>query len=138
MPSERGGARSFDALPAAPDPLPIDVVDNHVHLDITREGDDPLDVSEAIERARTLGHGAILLVGDAPYYQRFGFQPELTQKLDLPGPVERERFLALELAPGALSGATGMVIPTGALERPLDRARPRAPIRRRAKRAQAA
>ena len=92
----------------------------------------------AIERARTLGHGAILLVGDAPYYQRFGFQPELTQKLDLPGPVERERFLALELAPGALAGAAGMVIPTGALERPLDSARPRAPIRPRAKRAQAA
>ena len=31
-----------------PDPLPIDVVDNHVHLDITREGDEPFDVAEAV------------------------------------------------------------------------------------------
>jgi predicted N-acetyltransferase YhbS len=88
----------------------------------------------AVERARILGHGAILLVGDAPYYQRFGFQPELTQSLDLPGPVERARFLALELAPGALAGATGMVVPTGARER----SRPRTLIRQRVKSAQAA
>lgn len=88
----------------------------------------------AIERARLLGHGAILLVGDAPYYQRFGFQPELTTSLDLPGPVERARFLALELVPGALAGATGMVVPTGARER----SRPRTLIRQRAKSAQAA
>ena len=91
-------------------------------------------MQRAIERARTLGHGAILLVGDAPYYQRFGFQPELTQKLDLPGPVERARFLALELAPGALAGAAGMVLPTGTR----DRSRPRAQISPRAKSAQAA
>ena len=35
-----------------PDPLPIDVVDNHVHLDITREGDEPFDVADAIKRGR--------------------------------------------------------------------------------------
>lgn len=88
----------------------------------------------AVERARTLGHGAILLVGDAPYYQRFGFRPELTQSLDLPGPVERERFLALELVPGALSGAKGMVRPTGARIT----GHPRKQISQRAKSAQAA
>ena len=92
----------------------------------------------AIARARALGHGAILLVGDAAYYQRFGFSPEPTKALDLPGPVERARFLALEVAPGALAGAAGMVIPTGTMERLLGRARPRAQIRPRAKRAQAA
>ena len=73
-------------------------------------------------------------MGDAAYYQRFGFQPELTQKLDLLGPVERARFLALELAPGALAGATGMVVPTGAQIA----ARPRTLIRQRVKSAQAA
>ena len=92
----------------------------------------------AIRRARALGHGAILLVGDAAYYQRFGFQPELTEQLDLPGPVERARFLGLELAPGALAGSVGLVIPTGIIERPLEYARPRAHIRPRAKSAQAA
>ena len=47
----------------APDPLPIDVVDNHVHLDITREGDEPFDVSEAIARARAVGVTRLVQVG---------------------------------------------------------------------------
>jgi predicted N-acetyltransferase YhbS len=68
---------------------------------------------EAIGRARALGHGAILLVGDAPYYERFGFRAGLTAKLALPGPVERARFLGLELRPGALAAAEGMVVATG-------------------------
>lgn len=67
---------------------------------------------EAIARARALGHGAILLVGDAPYYARFGFQLA-PAALAMPGPFERERFLALELRPGALDGARGVLAPTG-------------------------
>jgi predicted N-acetyltransferase YhbS len=68
---------------------------------------------EALWRAATRGHRAVLLVGDAPYYARFGFEAALTRDLDLPGPVERERFLAFEMVPGALDGAKGMVRPTG-------------------------
>lgn len=68
----------------------------------------------AIARATALGHRSIVLVGDAPYYLRFGFSLDLTKGLDLPGPVERERFLGLELVPGALEGATGMIAATGA------------------------
>ncbi len=68
---------------------------------------------EAIARARALGHGAIVLVGDAPYYARFGFRPELTEGLWLPGPYERGRFQALELAQGAMTGARGLVQATG-------------------------
>ena len=70
----------------------------------------------AIDRARRLGHRAIVLVGDAPYYARFGFSAVLTAGLDLPGPVERHRFLALELVEGALDGARGPVVATGDLE----------------------
>ena len=70
----------------------------------------------AIDRARRSGHRAIVLVGDAPWYARFGFSPELTTGLDLPGPVDRARFLGLELAPDALAEARGMVIATGAFE----------------------
>ena len=47
----------------------------------------------ALERAAARGHGAVLLVGDAPYYARFGFSAALTERLWLPGPYERERFL---------------------------------------------
>ncbi|MFM9973937.1 MAG: GNAT family N-acetyltransferase [Beijerinckiaceae bacterium] len=67
-------------------------------------------LAEAIWR----GHKAVILVGDAQYYSRFGFKAELTKSLVLPGPVERERFLGLELAAGALADACGLVTATGA------------------------
>lgn len=69
----------------------------------------------AIAGALSAGHGAILLVGDAPYYSRFGFKPEAVQDLHLPGPVDRARFLGLELTPGALDGAEGLIAASGAL-----------------------
>jgi predicted N-acetyltransferase YhbS len=56
-------------------------------------------------------HGAVILVGDEPYYRRFGFRGDLTQGMDLPGPVDRARFLALELKEGALASASGMISP---------------------------
>jgi predicted N-acetyltransferase YhbS len=56
-------------------------------------------------------HGAVILVGDEPYYRRFGFRGDLTQGMDLPGPVDRARFLALELKAGALASASGMISP---------------------------
>jgi predicted N-acetyltransferase YhbS len=69
----------------------------------------------AIARAEDLGHGSILLVGDAPYYSRFGFAAEATANLRMPGPYERQRFLARELVPGALAGASGVLKATGIL-----------------------
>lgn len=70
-------------------------------------------------RAEALGHGAVLLVGDAPYYARFGFSEDLAAGLTLPGPFARERFLGLELGHGSLDGAEGLVRATGALA-PMD------------------
>ncbi|KRB51874.1 acetyltransferase [Rhizobium sp. Root708] len=67
----------------------------------------------AILEAKNRGHGAILLVGDAPYYERFGFFAEKAQHLVMPGPFERSRFLALELTEGWLDGAAGMIVPSG-------------------------
>jgi predicted N-acetyltransferase YhbS len=66
-------------------------------------------------RASELGHKAVILVGDAPYYERFGFSRSGAAALELPGPVDPARFLALELQPGALAGASGLVRATGAL-----------------------
>jgi len=70
-------------------------------------------VRRAIAEARRRGHGAIVLVGDAPYYNRFGFSAAKTSKLRLPGPFERHRLLALELIPGALDGAKGLLRAAG-------------------------
>jgi len=66
-------------------------------------------VRRALRDARRLGHGAVILVGDAPYYSRFGFASATAAGLKLPGPFERHRLLALELVPGALDGASGLV-----------------------------
>jgi predicted N-acetyltransferase YhbS len=73
-------------------------------------------VQRALREARRLGHAAVILVGDPPYYSRFGFSGEKTQALWMPGPFERHRLLAVELMPGALDGVRGMISATGRLE----------------------
>ncbi|HEY6630909.1 MAG TPA: N-acetyltransferase [Rhizobiaceae bacterium] len=70
-------------------------------------------MSHAVSEAKRLGHQAILLVGDEAYYGRFGFSAKKTGQLSMPGPYERHRFLALELVPGSLDGATGTLKATG-------------------------
>ncbi len=70
-------------------------------------------MAEALFRAHGLGHAAILLVGDAPYYEPFGFSRRHARGLVLPGPVDERRFLGLELVSGALADAKGLVVPTG-------------------------
>ncbi|HMK67750.1 MAG TPA: N-acetyltransferase [Stellaceae bacterium] len=78
-------------------------------------------VERALAAARARGHRAVLLLGDAPYYGRFGFSAVKTGALTLPGAFEPERLLALELEDGALDGAWGMIVPTGAAARKPER-----------------
>ncbi len=66
-------------------------------------------IETGLARARSRNHRAVLLVGDAPYYQRFGFERALTEGLVMPGWVDEARVLGKELAPGALRGAQGRV-----------------------------
>ncbi len=65
----------------------------------------------SLNKAVALGHKSVILVGDAPYYERFGFTRALTLGMQMPGPVDMSRLLGLELAEGALDGATGMIGP---------------------------
>jgi predicted N-acetyltransferase YhbS len=71
-------------------------------------------MDHAIAAAKARGHRAVILLGDAPYYARFGFSGGNTGELSLPGPFERDRLLGLELREGALDGAWGMISATGA------------------------
>ncbi|WP_128923408.1 GNAT family N-acetyltransferase [Bradyrhizobium guangxiense] len=71
-------------------------------------------MQQALAAARARGHDAVILLGDAPYYARFGFSAEKTGALALPGPFEPDRLLAIEFQAGALDGAEGMIVPTGA------------------------
>jgi predicted N-acetyltransferase YhbS len=68
-------------------------------------------MDRALAAARTRGHRAVILLGDAPYYARFGFCARKTRELALPGPFERDRLLGLELQDGALDGACGTIVP---------------------------
>jgi predicted N-acetyltransferase YhbS len=71
-------------------------------------------MEHALAAAKQRGHGAVVLLGDAPYYARFGFSAHKTAELSLPGPFERDRLLGLELRDGALDGVWGMTVPAGA------------------------
>ena len=71
-------------------------------------------MDHALAAAKARGHRAVILLGDAPYYSRFGFSAAKTGELTLPGTFERDRLLGLELGEGALDGAWGMIAPTGA------------------------
>jgi predicted N-acetyltransferase YhbS len=65
----------------------------------------------SLNAAKEKGHTLVLLVGDEPYYRRFGFKRIPPRNLQLPGPVNPDRFLALELEEDALSAANGLVAP---------------------------
>jgi predicted N-acetyltransferase YhbS len=91
-------------------------------------------MNHALAAAKMRGHGAVILLGDAPYYARFGFSALKTGELSLPGPFDRDRLLGLELREGALDGAAGMIVPTGA-EAPQAKPRSAARLRKLAPRA---
>ena len=66
-------------------------------------------IFESLARARALGWERVLLVGDEPYYSRFGFR-----RLDgvtMPPPTNPERVLGVELVPGAWDNLRGRVTP---------------------------
>lgn len=68
-------------------------------------------IEAALEAARKGGAKIVLLVGDEPYYGRMGFKRVEHKRVELPGPVDRDRVLVAELQPGAFVGVAGAVRP---------------------------
>jgi predicted N-acetyltransferase YhbS len=68
-------------------------------------------IERAHEAARAAGHELVFLVGDEPYYGRFGFKRVLRGQLAMPGPVDPDRLLAVELVDGAVTKARGTILP---------------------------
>lgn len=66
-------------------------------------------IRESVERARGLRWARVMLVGDAPYYGRFGFAR--LDAVKMPPPTNPERVLGLALVPGAWDGVAGTVAP---------------------------
>lgn len=63
-------------------------------------------VAACVEHARAAGTGGVLLVGDPPYFSRFGFQA--APDVRLPGPVDQGRVMWL---PVTVETPTGMTRP---------------------------
>ena len=66
-------------------------------------------VGIALEAAAEAGAGAVVLVGDEPYYGSLGFQRVPRGQLTLPGPVDLNRLLAHEIKGGAVAALTGLL-----------------------------
>lgn len=82
-------------------------------------------IRHSLAQAQKLGHRGVVLVGDAPYYARFGFTRGLTLDMKLPGPVDEARFLGLELATSGLGNVKGLLNISGTL-------RPKSQLKRKA------
>lgn len=67
-------------------------------------------IARALADAAEAGFNLVLLVGDLPYYGRFGFAVVPAGQITLPGPVNPARLLARELVPGALARYRGLVV----------------------------
>lgn len=81
-----------------------------VHPDFAGQGFGRGLIASALAAARTAGIKAVILVGDEPYYGRFGFKCLTPGQITFPGPVDQSRILGLELQDGALAAARGMVV----------------------------
>lgn len=66
-------------------------------------------VERSLAAAGAQGHRLVILVGDEPYYRRFGFFRVPPGQLTLPGPVDAARLLVCELVEGAFEGVSGLV-----------------------------
>lgn len=64
-------------------------------------------IHESLAEARRTGWARVMLVGDAPYYSRFGFRR--LAEVAMPPPTNPDRVLGFELATGGWQGVTGTV-----------------------------
>ncbi|SPJ25336.1 GNAT family N-acetyltransferase [Palleronia abyssalis] len=80
-----------------------------VHPTRQGEGLGAMLIQTSLDRAASLGHDRVMLVGDAPYYGRFGF--ERLDHVQMPPPTNPDRVLGLELQEGAWRNVSGQVTP---------------------------
>jgi predicted N-acetyltransferase YhbS len=83
-----------------------------VHPTRQGEGIAAILMMNCIDAARKAGWSRILLVGDYPYYSRYGFEP--IANVIMPPPTNPDRVLGLNLREGAWDGVFGEV------RRPID------------------
>ena len=67
------------------------------------------DMEGGHHRVRGVGVDAVVVLGHAKYYPRFGFQPASRFAVGCEYDVPDEAFMALELKPGSLTGKRGTI-----------------------------
>ncbi|HEU0220816.1 MAG TPA: N-acetyltransferase [Paracoccaceae bacterium] len=80
-----------------------------VHPTRQGEGLGALLIQETLAMAREAGWERVVLVGDEPYYRRFGFTHAAGRAVEFPPPTNPARILARELRPGGMAGVGGLV-----------------------------
>jgi predicted N-acetyltransferase YhbS len=80
-----------------------------VHPTRQGEGLGAVLIAESLARAAAAGWTRVILVGDEPYYRRFGFSRATAHALDFPPPTNPDRLLARALVAGAFDGVAGPV-----------------------------
>ncbi|WP_420861059.1 GNAT family N-acetyltransferase [Algirhabdus cladophorae] len=78
-----------------------------VHPTRQGEGLGGILIRESLGAARALGWQRVVLVGDEPYYGKFGF--EVLEGLEMPPPTNPQRVLGLALVPDAWRDVRGVV-----------------------------
>ena len=78
-----------------------------VHPTAQGEGLGGALIRDSLAQAQAEGWARVLLVGDEPYYRRFGFSK--LEGVEMPPPTNPDRVLGLELSPGAWTNVAGLV-----------------------------
>jgi len=78
-----------------------------VHPTHQGEGLGALLIQDGVERAAGAGWDRVMLVGDAPYYSRYGFHK--LPHVSMPPPTNPDRVLGLELTDGSWANVAGQV-----------------------------
>ena len=81
-----------------------------VHPDYGNRGIGQEIIRNSIAEAQRHGFQWIILVGDAPYYEKVGFQKSPHGKITFPGPVDPDRVMAMELKTGSLANVEGLLL----------------------------
>ena len=63
----------------------------------------------ALQVAKDLGHGSVIVLGHPSYYPKFGFDNASKWNIKSPFPAPDGAFMAIELQPGSLDGVSGTV-----------------------------
>lgn len=66
-------------------------------------------IRAGLEAAKQLGHQSVIVLGHKDYYPKFGFVPAQKWNIGTHYQVPSEYFMAIELVPGALATASGVV-----------------------------